>query len=73
MNFWVETLYDLIGCYQCFGQVYCLHFQGQTYPLDRGTVFYEMFVSTQRRFSHRQNITVFIFVENVIKYLTGIK
>jgi hypothetical protein len=73
VNFWGETLYDLIGGYQCFGQVYCLNIQGRTYSIDGGTMFSEMFVSTERRFSHRQNITVFIFVEKVIKYWTGIK
>ena len=43
MNFWVETLYDLICGYQCLGQVYCLHFQRRTHPIDGRTMFSEMF------------------------------
>lgn len=39
VNIWVETLYGLKGGYQCFGQVYCLHFQGRTYPIDGRTMF----------------------------------
>ena len=40
VNFLVVTIYGLIGGYQCFGQVYCLHFQGRTYPVDGETMFF---------------------------------